>query len=118
MPTGGRRISRNDLEFQKVATRFRLWQIAVYAVSTAVVMVVLTFPLRVTAGMVEDLAGKDTNVNAAVGLTVSMSLSVVINGLQYVTGRSRRSEIQRMRERIKVLETRLGIPEVGTDDDG
>lgn len=117
MTNGGRKLGKHDVEYRKVDTRFELFRIVAYGASVALIVYVATWPLHVVSDMVDSLAGKDTKVDASFGLTVSIALSMTVNGLQYLIGRSRRSEILRMRERIKELETKLGVPEVNEDDD-
>jgi hypothetical protein len=61
-------------------------------------------PLWALQGIVEPLAGHTTKVDVNIVVSIALSLSVVINGLQYVKGRSRRSELQRQRERLAAFE--------------
>jgi hypothetical protein len=54
------------------------------------------------------LASRQT-VSLSVPITVGLGLSVVVNLGQHIKGRSRKSELKRLRERAEKYETELGV---------
>jgi hypothetical protein len=74
-------------------------------------------PLWVLQDLIRPLAGKRTVVSVSIVATVSLAASLVVNGIQAVTLRRRKQELQRQRETISDREHRLGLPD-GEPDGG
>lgn len=64
-------------------------------------------PLYVFGQVVEPFAGRKTVFQANVALSASVSISLVVNGLQFMKGQQRKSELKRLRRRITELEDRI-----------
>lgn len=67
-------------------------------------------PLYALHWVVDPLAGKTTNVDVNIVVTISLALSLVWNFGQLSKGRSRRDELQRQRGRLDQLESELRRP--------
>lgn len=88
-------------EIQRKASRE-----AIIARGVVVVAVVLAsyFPIVALQGIIEPLAGETTKVDVNVVASISLALSLVLNGFQFLKGRSRRNELKRQRNRLSGFE--------------
>ena len=64
-------------------------------------------PLLAFGWAIEPLSGKTTVVEANIIVTVGITVSVAVNAMQWVKGRSQKAELERARERETRLEERL-----------
>jgi hypothetical protein len=76
------------------------WGIAILAFGGAVWL---------TRGVVHEIAGKKTVIDADIVMQIGLAISVVINIAQFTNGQTRKRTIQRQRKRSDVLEQKLGI---------
>jgi hypothetical protein len=64
----------------------------------------VALPLYMVQGIVKPFAGHKTDVHASAAITVGISISVVLNGLQWLKDRSQKRELKRLRRRAEELE--------------
>jgi hypothetical protein len=62
------------------------------------------FPLSAIPGIVEPFAGETTTVDVNFVVSIAIGLSLALNLLQFIKGRSRRSELKRQRIRLDAFE--------------
>jgi hypothetical protein len=77
----------------------------------AICIAAAALPLSAMHGIIQPLAGKKTEVNLNVPITVAFGVSFVVNIALGIKGRSQRSEIKRQRARSDKYEVDLGVTE-------
>ncbi|HSH59862.1 MAG TPA: hypothetical protein VK988_09535 [Acidimicrobiales bacterium] len=87
--------------------RFRLASEAITWVFRILTILASAVPLTVLRDIVEPFAGRTTVVQATIGISLTVALSLVVNGAQYLKGRQQRRELQRARLRTERLEQRI-----------
>src|SRR5437879_4024298 len=92
-----RKPTKIDVELRRLELRYRTLHVLSYAVVGALWIVASALPLYFLRGIVKPLAGKTTKIDINIALAVTLSLSVVLNGIQYLKGTFRRSEMKRLR---------------------
>jgi hypothetical protein len=102
--SGRKQISKAALAF-----RFDVARRSIQGLTIVLAILASALPLSIVADAVEPFAGEKTEVNVNLALTIAISVSVVVNGLQWLKSRSHRSEIRRLRQRIKTLEQKAGV---------
>lgn len=75
-----------------------------YGVVGALWIAVSAVPIYALQWVVEPLAGTTTSVDANVGFTVAVTLSIIVNVAQQTKTRSQRTELRRQRKRLATLE--------------
>ncbi len=85
---------------ERLSSRFSLSQNIVVGVLIVVGIYVLQYPLA-------QIAGKQTSLDINIVASIGLSASLVVNGLQAVRDRRRRSELRRCRARRGELEEDL-----------
>jgi uncharacterized membrane protein YidH (DUF202 family) len=98
------KVSKHDVALAEVQRKANRETILAWGFVAVAVLAVSYFPLSTIPDIVEPFAGKTTtvDVNVIVGITATLSLS--LNVLQFVKGRSRRRELKRQRNRLDALE--------------
>jgi|GEM_PF-3636827 hypothetical protein len=76
------------------------WGIAILAFGVAI---------GLAKGVVHEIAGKKTVIDADVVMQIGLVVSLTINVAQFTNGHTRKRTIQRQRKRSDVLEQQLGI---------
>src|SRR4051794_9863375 len=76
------RTSR-DVALAKVESRAEIGRIVAYGIMAALCIATCALPIFALQGAIHDLAGKTTTVEANVIVSVSLTISFVINGLQF-----------------------------------
>lgn len=99
-----REPGKREIELAKIRSRAETAQIVARGVVYVFCILSCAVPLLALSQVVEPLAGKETVVNANIVISISLMLSVAVNGLQYAKGRSRKGEIERLRAREADLE--------------
>lgn len=90
-----------DPELARIATRYDLYKRLI----PVLYIVVSAVPIWAMIPIAQALAGRQTNLT--VTLTAGITVSAILGGgnaWQYVVGRGRRAEIQRLRQRVSKLE--------------
>jgi len=105
----GRAPNKHDVELRRLDVRLKVGRAAINGTVAILCIAALALPILAIHEIIQPLAGKTTVVRVNVALSIVVSISVVLNGLQYVKGKSQRAELKRLREEIKMLERRLGI---------
>lgn len=95
--------NKHDVALAEVARKAARETIVARGLVTVVVLAVSALPIIALRSIIEPLAGRTTNVNVSLVFSVTIAISVVLNGLQYFKGRSQRAELQRQRERLQSL---------------
>lgn len=98
-----------DFEIAKIQSKMEFWRIVAYGGVMVACIVASALPLWMIHGIIQPLAGKKTEVDLSVPVTFALSVSVVVNIAQHLKGRSRKTEIQRQRERAERHEWDAGI---------
>jgi hypothetical protein len=113
MESGAQARSRSsnkwDLEIAKVRSKMDVWRIVAYGVVIALGIAASALPLWMMHGIIQPLAGKKTEVDLNLPITIALGFSVVFNLAQHVKGRSRKGEIKRLRRRADKYEAEQGI---------
>lgn len=107
--TSDKSTNKWDFEIAKVESKADLWRVVAYGVVAALCIAASALPLWMMHGIIQPLAGKSTTVSLSVPITVGLGLSVVANLGQHIKGRSRKSELKRLRERAEKYEAELGV---------
>lgn len=99
-----RTTTEQDVALAEVERKARRDLVVAYGFVAVAVVAASWLPITALEGVVEPLAGETTSVDVNVIVSVAISLSLVVNVLQYVKGRSQRRELKRLRERADRLE--------------
>jgi hypothetical protein len=110
-------LSKHEVELAKlkVTQRAKIGLVLAYGLVIVVALVASTLPINAMENVITPLAGRETKVDLNVALTVSVALSLMLNAGQFGKGRSRRTELQRARERENRLEDRVKELEARVD---
>jgi len=103
--------SKNDVEMTRLKMRRDIGMVLAYGGVALVCLLGSALPLWAIRGSVQALAGKKTIVDLSVAVSLTLALSGVINILQLIKGKSRKSEMERMRARMERAEAMAGIEE-------
>ena len=101
---GRGRVSRQEVELARVHGSIEVRRLYAKGFVGLLWIVASSVPIWALRAVIEPLAGKTTNVHANIVISASLTLSLGVNGLQYLKIRSQRAEIERMRERATGLE--------------
>jgi hypothetical protein len=93
-----------QVEVARFDYRLKLWIQILRVAQPVGCVLAATLPLWMVERIVHDLAGKTTTANVKLGFSLTITASLMVNGLQYLQGRSRRNEIKRLRGRVERLE--------------
>src|SRR5215213_1828638 len=96
----GRATTKHDVALAEVERKTARELMAVQALGIVLSIAASALPILALRGLVEPLAGKETIVDVNLVVSVTLAISVVLNGLQYLKGRSQRGELQRQRARL------------------
>lgn len=100
-------LAKIQLEMKRLPHRYDLLRHLVTGLMYALSIVAAAVPLLVLRSVLAPFAGQETTVDVDVAVQVVLTASVVVNGLQYVKGRTRKQELRRERTRVERLEERL-----------
>lgn len=64
----------------------------------------LSLPILALQEVVDPLAGETTKVDVNLVFSITVAVSLVLNGLQFLKGQSQRKELKRQRTRLDRLE--------------
>ncbi len=98
-----------DYEIAKMQSTVGLWRVVAYGGVVALCIVASALPLWMMHGIIQPLAGKKTEVDLNVPVSIALGLSFVVNVGQHIKGRSRKAEIKRQRARAEKHEWAAGI---------
>jgi hypothetical protein len=98
---------KRDVELAKIERSTEIWTIVAYGVVVALTLAALAIPLLALRSVITPLAGKTTKIEANIVVSVTLGLSIAINGLQWVKSQSHKRELQRQRRRLRELESRV-----------
>jgi hypothetical protein len=101
--------NKHDVELRRLDVRGDVAKVFAYGVVVAVCLAASALPLLVIVHIIQPLAGKKTIINANLLISVSISASVAINGIQWIKGWSRKQEVRRLRALNQEYEGRLGL---------
>jgi hypothetical protein len=99
-----RATTKHDVALGEVHRKAARELAIIRAASIVLGIAASALPIYALKGLVEPLAGKSTIVDVDVVVSVSLAASLVVNGFQYLKGRSQRSELERVRDRLGALE--------------
>ncbi len=103
-----------ELERARIAGRTEIWLKAIPWIGLIVVLGVLYFPLMAIQPMVEDLAGKRTNISAT--FTISIAINVILGGAYFAQRRksaAQTKELIRLRSRLEEIDAQRAIKREG-----
>jgi hypothetical protein len=106
-------VSKHDVALAEVRRKANREAILARGFMAVAGLAVLYFPLSAIPEIVEPFAGRTTKVDVNLVVSITIALSLVLNGLQFVKGRSRRAELKRQRERLEELEKVASLQGVG-----
>jgi hypothetical protein len=109
LTTPNKTTNKWDYEIAKMKGAVDLWRIVAYGGVIALCIGASALPLWMMHGIIQPLAGKKTEVDLSVPISIALGLSVVVNVGQHIKGRSRRAEIKRQRVRAEKHEWTDGV---------
>jgi hypothetical protein len=107
MPAVSKGPNKWDVEMQRLLNRREVGRIRAYGLVVALCIAASALPLWMVQGIVRPLAGKTTHIDASIAISVAITISVVVNGLQWLKDRSQKRELRRLRRRAEELEKAL-----------
>lgn len=96
--------TKHDVAFAEVARKANREAILARGLVAVLVIGASYFPLSAIPGIVEPFAGETTTVEVNLVVSIAIGLSLTLNLLQFIKGRSRRNELKRQRTRLELLE--------------
>lgn len=101
------RATKHDVDLAKIHRSHEIWKILAYGLVGGFWIAVASVPVWAFQSVIEPLAGNTTIVQANIVVSVSLALSVTINGFQYLKARSDHSTIKHLRSRVADLEQKV-----------
>jgi hypothetical protein len=96
--------TKHDVAFAEVARKASREAILARGLVAVMVIGASYFPLSAIPDIVEPFAGETTKVDVNLVVSIAIGLSLTLNFLQFIKGRSRRNELKRQRTRLDILE--------------
>lgn len=96
--------TKHDVALAEVERKAKRETILAYGAVTTIVILAAAIPVLAMQGLVEPLAGRKTSVNVDVVVSITVAISLMVNGFQFVKGRSQSNELKRLRSRLAELE--------------
>jgi hypothetical protein len=96
--------SKHDVALAEVSRKASREIILARGLVAVAVIGVSYFPLSAIPAIVEPFAGETTKVDVNFVVSIAIALSLTLNFLQFVKGRSRKGELKRQRTRLEALE--------------
>lgn len=104
----------NDVEIVRIKSRHQTIGQVTSGIAGSAMIISVAVPLFALSKIIEPLAGQTTVFEANLALSTIAGVSLALNAGMILKGRSRKEELQRLRERIGSLEARLEIPRQAT----
>ncbi len=96
--------TKHDVALAEVSRKAYREAILARGLVAVAVIAASYFPLSAIPDIVEPFAGETTTVDVNLVVSVAIGLSLTLNLLQFIKGRSRRGELKRQRIRLEALE--------------